>query len=753
MSLRDKLRNIKRGAKFRINHLVQAPHITQPLASPPHTSEQADKSGYRTTSPLDALLLASLPPAPHSSSVPTQDAQHSEPTETPTSSSYRGTWHNLKSLSAVLGPANRAVAPLKALIDQLVACIDIYERVANGREEYKCLRNELENLFQELEGYFDQAMPPTITISMERLCGLIQQELKDVQKKQSETPLRRYLEAEGNSEEVLACYRRVHGHLYRFLLNANLSQWKIMDGLVLDGRLSRLPASLTACYNSAKAAELKRGKCAPDTRRAVLAQIHTWIHGPETGNVFWINGMAGTGKTTIAYTLCAELDLGRNLAASFFCSRLLPECRDVGLIIPSIAYQLARASKPFQYALSQVLEKDPDIHTRLPQIQFDALIASPLAQVQTTLPKNMVVVIDALDECIDKESTGQILDALLANASQLPLKFLVSSRPEPRIRDEMLNRGDPISSQLTLHELDKDLVKADIQTYLRTSLASMDLSELQIATLVERSGILFIYAATVIRFIGYDNFHRNPHARLETVLNASNPDQSVQLREIDQLYMTILNEAIDNPNLTSTERHDIIRVLHTVICAREPLTIGALNGLLKLEDPGRVHAALRPLWSVLHIATTGEFVLTLHTSFPDFVLDPSRSKEYSCDAVAHNQTLAFLCFDIIRGTRPQFNICGLESSSVPDKKVANLEERVQEAVSTQLLYACKYWAAHLEFAKESLDLIRDLEEFLSTRLLLWMEIMNLEGTMHISSRILKTVGDWVKVCLLSYKLP
>lgn len=72
-------------------------------------------------------------------------------------------------------------------------------------------------------------------------------------------------------------------------------------------------------------------------------------------------------------------------------------------------------------------------------MQFDSLIVRPLIEVQETLPEGLVVVIDTLDECEDKESTTQILEALLAKTSHLPIKFLVSSCPEPQIREEMEN--------------------------------------------------------------------------------------------------------------------------------------------------------------------------------------------------------------------------------------------------------------------------------------------------------------------------
>ncbi|KAF8748365.1 WD40 repeat-like protein [Rhizoctonia solani] len=744
MSFRDKFRNLKRSVRSRINSTGSGSSTAQLSVASPRATEHAN-SGMP---PLDAGIgsidsnsvvspdlpsLDKLAISSHSSDASDlrsdPQAQDSEPAmaTAPTIENPLVQWNHLSGLLRVLKPISGAIPPLRALFDQFVECIRIYESAAKGHGEYTRLRGELEDLFEELQKCFVQAPPPTITISVDRLCRLIQQELSSVQKPQPRAPFR-YLDASNGSEEVLACYQRIHQYLQRLIFNVNLSIWKTVDNLVTDNRLKLLPASLAACYNSTKAAELKRAECASNTRMDVLAQLRSWEYTHGTENLFWLNGMAGTGKTTIAYTLCTELDSDRKLAASFFCSRLVPECRDVNLIIPSIAYQLAHVSKPFYYALSRALERDPDAHARLLHIQFDTLIASPLAEVKATLPENMVVVIDALDECIDNESTGQILDILLAN-----------SRDTGQIGTERMDQFPACTPRIG-----QEYYPERYPNIPPVSLAPMDLSESQITTLTERSGILFIYAATVIRFISYDNFRRNPRARLKTILNASTSSQGFPLRDLDQLYTTILKEALDNPDLTIDEQYDIKEILYTVVCAREPLTIGALCGLLNFEDVERVRVALRPLWSVLHIVDANEMVMTLHMSFPDYVLDPSRSNKYSCDAASHNHKLALLCFELIENTKPQFNICGLVSSFLADHKVANLEERIENAVSTELFYACRYWATHLQFTGTSFSLAQDLEDFLSKRLLLWMEIMNLKRAIHYSGTILKLAEDWSK---------
>ncbi|CAE6493637.1 unnamed protein product [Rhizoctonia solani] len=629
---------------------------------------------------------------------------------------------SLAALQTVLDKGATSFGPLKAAINDFADCIGSFERATSTKEEYKKLEEELNEIYQGLQQHCGGNAPPLMTSCVENLCNGIQKEVRGIQEKLKRRRLTRMKEASGDPEDIMRCYNRVRDHISRISLNAKMSTWRILDQSITDNRLRNMSPALSACYNSAQAPELKRGPCTASTRIELLAQLHGWINNPSLGSVYWMSGMAGTGKTTIAYSLCEELDFVSRLGASFFCSRTLPACRDVNLIIPTIAYQLARSSYPFRCALSDVLEKSPDAHTRLLCLQFDALIGQPLLQVADALPQNLVVIIDALDECENKKSTGQILDVLLTRALGLPVKFIVSSRPEPEIREEMTKHSEKTKSRVVLHELDRDGVQADIERYLRAALARVQPNEDEIAALVQRTGVLFIYAATVVRYIGHNNF-RNYRARLDNVLKSSGEKQN---EEIDKLYSAILEAALEDPHLESTEINDIRMVLYTVICAQEPLTIDSILQFLRMDDAARVRTALEPLSSVLHVSGPSELVTTLHASFPDYMLDSSRSRQYNCNPLVHNQTLALRCFDYFRDMRPQFNICNLGSSFVPDDKVGGLDERVKNCISDVVFYAGRYWAWHLCSAERSLNLIEELEELLSVRLLLWMEVMNLK---------------------------
>jgi hypothetical protein len=454
--------------------------------------------------------------------------------------------------------------------------------------------------------------------------------------------------------------------------------------------------------------------------------------------------MAGTGKTTIADSLCAGLDTTRTLAASFFCSRQLPTCNDVNRIFPSISYQLALFSPPFRHALSCVLEQNPEAHNQPLSKQFEQLIAEPLRKVANTIPSDLVSVIDALDECTDQDGVDQVLETLLLHASNLPIKFFVTSRPESKIRDRMLNPDDEqIRSVLHLHDLARSIVRKDIKTYLEAKLKRIKLPAADLERLVEQSGVLFIYASTLVRYIGDDNFSRSA-SRLKLILGASS-SSGYEGWTIDGLYNTILQAAFNRPGLGKQEKEEMKRVLYSVVCAQEPLTADVIAGLLGLDATSSVLPALRPLYSLLHISETDGLVTTFHQSFPDYMFDQGRSNEFYCDKRQHNAFLAERCFSVIGTPNPPFNICGLESSYIFDEDVPDLGERIEQAISPELFYACRYWEAHLGLAETSERLVDALREFLSLRLLLWMEILNLKRCIHVGAGGLHRVLGWCQV--------
>ena len=66
--------------------------------------------------------------------------------------------------------------------------------------------------------------------------------------------------------------------------------------------------------------EKRRDEGFKGTRVDIIAQINAWIDEKEAPPVYWLAGLAGVGKTTIAHTIRESLHEARLPLTSFFCS-------------------------------------------------------------------------------------------------------------------------------------------------------------------------------------------------------------------------------------------------------------------------------------------------------------------------------------------------------------------------------------------------------------------------------------------------
>ncbi|KII90873.1 hypothetical protein PLICRDRAFT_83876, partial [Plicaturopsis crispa FD-325 SS-3] len=171
--------------------------------------------------------------------------------------------------------------------------------------------------------------------------------------------------------------------------------------------------------------------CMAGTRTTLLSEIDKW---PTTGGkakIYWLNGIAGTGKTAVATSVAYRFKAQKMLGATFFCSHSDAERRDAQHILPTIAYGLALSLPAFSTALVQILKAEPDVgHHALSDSLFQKLIVKPFLQMQ--MPHSpTIVVIDALDECTDHTVIHELLTLLCKYMSQLSaLYFFVTGRPE-----------------------------------------------------------------------------------------------------------------------------------------------------------------------------------------------------------------------------------------------------------------------------------------------------------------------------------
>ena len=98
--------------------------------------------------------------------------------------------------------------------------------------------------------------------------------------------------------------------------------------------------------------------CLEGTCVKILADLETWALDGNDCKVYWLVGMAGTGKSTISHTFCEILDRGSLLGTSFFCARASTKTNDARLIIPTIAHALASASPSIKAKVIEAIQED-----------------------------------------------------------------------------------------------------------------------------------------------------------------------------------------------------------------------------------------------------------------------------------------------------------------------------------------------------------------------------------------------------------
>jgi WD40 repeat protein len=468
--------------------------------------------------------------------------------------------------------------------------------------------------------------------------------------------------------------------------------------LTPSGALQNLRRVRDASY---KSEDEKR--CMPGTRVAILAGLLDWATDSDSPPVFWLSGMAGTGKSAITGSLAELLDGVGILGASFFCSRDVVERRNVKRIIPTLAHSLAICHPAYRAKLVAILEKDPDIgHYGLKE-QFAKLIVAPLVSSDC----NMVMVIDALDECEAPDSTRNLLAAFIRHA-HLPIKILFSSRPEPQMRASL---DDPESNRvLRLHDVEEDVVMQDIHLYLKNRFADLCRdrkledwpSQVDLQALLHLCGAFFIYASTVLEYISATG---DPQWRLENlVASSSSIRTNRRYSRVDRLYTFIMESAFDG--VEADERDAMRDILSAIILLYSPLPLTALVTLLDRNiHPER---ELMGLHSVINIPSLPERPVSIfHASFADYMADHDRSSQFFVDPTIGHAFLATKSLQCMN-RHLRHNISHLPLS---------------QHIYQSLTYSCIHWAAHLATSSRTDQMVDLLREFFDEHFLHWMEFL------------------------------
>jgi hypothetical protein len=498
----------------------------------------------------------------------------------------------------------------------------------------------------------------------------------------------------------------------------------------------------------------KRQGCLKGTRKEVLWEIECWLDGKQGQCVFWLNGLAGTGKSTIAQTF-AETSFGDGrLGASFFCSRDFEDRSNLQMIFPTVAFQLAYRYPPFRKELLQVLRAHRDVVQESLCTQMERLIVRPFKATGIST----LIIIDALDECKDDEPASAILSVLSRYMVNIPnVRFFITGRPEARIRSGFrLKSLLPITEVLKLHEVKPELVDSDIRLFFQSQLA--DLAENRsdcdsigdwpsssdIKILCKKAAGFFIYASTVIKFVASDGL---PTERLAVITSLPESTAKEGQSGVDQLYTKVLQQAFINVEPDNTQPYlQFQTVVGAVMLIFNPLSIEGLSDLLGYNTR-YIQNTTHSLHSLLHVPASAEDpIQIIHKSFPDFLMDPHRcvDKRFFVEPEGHHVEILLACLRLM-GKRLKKNICKLDDDTILSE-VKDLSTLKKVHIGDALEYACRFWTKHLLGTPSKTPHIEEvqkaIEKFFTVHLLHWIEVLAISGNLGIGVYSMNDIEQW-----------
>ncbi|KAF9541365.1 hypothetical protein CPC08DRAFT_463421 [Agrocybe pediades] len=411
-----------------------------------------------------------------------------------------------------------------------------------------------------------------------------------------------------------------------------------------------------ALHNSG--ATFDKPKCHPRTRVEIREIVMRWIvlgtdKDDQAGKQFlWLNGAAGCGKSAIAQSTIETCIVQRLLLASFFFNRSDPTRNHAGPLVATLAYQLCCAfpvGTVVQKEILSAIQKDPLIFKKTLHEQFTSLIVQPLRahfskdpSAQLRVP--FLIVVDGLDECIDRDAQKAILTGLAESLrnSNLYFPIFVASRPEHHIKLSFGSKSlKDIHTVLSLDLQDKEDAYSDIKLYLFDRFAKIK-DEFDnrtmgrklakdwpgnevIEMLVRKSSRQFVYAATVIRYV--ESTRHRPDHRLDIILNHRPVNGEHPFAQLDSLYATILESASD--------REKVLRVLSMYLMdLEEDICCSVIEELLSYDE-GEVETLFCDMGALVQVYKDlfydRLYLRFHHASFREYLVDAARSKQFHID--------------------------------------------------------------------------------------------------------------------------
>jgi ABC-type dipeptide/oligopeptide/nickel transport system ATPase component len=244
--------------------------------------------------------------------------------------------------------------------------------------------------------------------------------------------------------------------------------------------------------------------CLPGTRKEIIDEITQWINssnGDAIPRIFFLSGVAGSGKSAITHTIAQLFDQQRRLGSSYCFDRADQVNRHPSNLLSTIALNIADLDHQWKTSLGRIVKGNRSLQTTLSITeQFHNFLVEPAKALTIVGP--VLVVINALDESAEESSRKALLDILANGISDLPPNFriLITAHPEPDIINAFNGNRHIFCKYMSAIGITSN--EADITMFIDMQLSGISSLELQwpnkhwCRMLVQNSDRLFQWAST-----------------------------------------------------------------------------------------------------------------------------------------------------------------------------------------------------------------------------------------------------------------
>ena len=342
------------------------------------------------------------------------------------------------------------------------------------------------------------------------------------------------------------------------------------------------------------------------TREWVFRQVEDWFDNDSSEyRAFIITGEAGMGKSVIAAIICERMN--QHFGGCHFFSYNDFRYRDPKIFLQSLAVQLCNVLPMYKDTLIDQLSRNigsQDINEINIESLFTLLLKEPLEHLSPQR-KNILFVIDGVDESCDSEARSDLVDLIATHLVKLPkfIRLLITTRPEKNI----VAKFEPLKP-FFLEKSDKNNIE-DLRKFFKNKLSIENLSTEIFYKLLSRSDGNMLYASFLFK-----------------ILREKNNDEDIKnlpigLTHVFEMYFKRLET--ECKTVLNINEDTFLSLLSAMVASRKPLPLDFVVSIfgIKRDTPSEKRNTVKALNCIsLLFVITDNHVSFFHKTVNDWLV-------------------------------------------------------------------------------------------------------------------------------------